>query len=114
MKNLKKVLAIALAAVLIAPAATQTVYAAETNGIYEAESATFSDPYRKYETDFVTITEVDPAAVTYYGTYAGNASGGLVGSFNVVGNSITWTVEADAAGTADLIFSLANSNNVYG
>ena len=113
MKNLKKVLAIALAVIILAPAATQTVYAAETNGIYEAEAGTFSDPYYAWASDFSGVSAVDPATKVFTGIYAGNASGGLLGAFNVTGNSVTWTVDADAAGKADLTLSLANNYNIF-
>jgi hypothetical protein len=113
MKNLKKILAIAIAVILLAPAATQTVYAAETNGIYEAEDGTFSDPYYAWATDYSSVGVVDPATKVFTGLYAGNASGGLLGAFNVIGNSVTWTVEADAAGKADLLLSLANNYNIF-
>ena len=112
MKNLKKVLAIALAVILLAPAAAQTVYAEDNGTIYEAEKATFSTPYKAWTQNYDGIYETIPAAVVYTGElYAGNASNGLVGSFNVTGNSLTWEVEAEADGTADFVLSVANNYN---
>lgn len=103
MNRWKKVLACALAALLCLPMSLTTVSAAETNGTYEAENAKIEGVYQTLDwTTFQTV-DVDPVESTPA------ASGGKnVGFFSTVGNSITWTVPADAAGTADLTFVLAS------
>ena len=106
MKNMKKVLAIVLTALLCIPTTLSTVYAAETNGTYEAEDATIEGTYLVFDMNTFQFVEGSPIEQN------ANASGGKnVGYFTTVGNSITWTINADAAGTADLTFVLASCFN---
>ena len=104
MKKMKKALALMLAALLCIPSTLSTVYAAEVNGTYEAEDAKIEGKYEM--NNWGQVTPVDPVESN------ANASGGKnVGYFSVVGNSITWTVNADEAGAADLALRLASCFN---
>ena len=108
MKKMKKALALMLAALLCIPTALTTVYAAEPSGTYEAEDAEIEG---KYET--IDWTTWQPVAVDPVESNAKASGGKNVGYFSTVGNSITWTVNADAAGAADLTFVLASCANEY-
>ena len=83
MKKFKRALALVLTTLLCLPASIMTVYAAETNGTYEAENAKIEGTYQTL--DWTTFQPIDVNPVEENA----NASGGKnVGYFGTVGNSI--------------------------